>query len=186
MAKEKTKTKPIWDIFDYAELIIVFSTVCIVLLFSLFIRTTAVDGDSMNSTLIDGDYLFIRSFMYTPERGDIVVVNDISKGTYGSIYASPLVKRVIAVGGDKIRIEKGVVIVNDEALQEDYLNETMYPTDMQEITVGEHQIFIMGDNRNHSGDSRIFGPVDERCVVGKVFMRVYPFNSFKLIANPNK
>ena len=184
MEKKEKNSKFAWDVFDVVEVFIICTAV-IVLIFSLFVRMTVVDGNSMNDTLQNGEYLLIRDFIYTPERGDIVVVNDVSKKSYGEIYSAPLVKRVIAVGGDTVEIKSGVVYVNGIAQKEDYIKELMRPDNMSEITVGENQIFVMGDNRNNSGDSRTFGPVDARCVIGKAFLRVFPFNTFSYLHGAN-
>ena len=181
--KKKDKpTRPSWEIFDIAE-IFILCTAFIVLFFSVFIRMTVVEGDSMLETLHDGEYLLIQDFFYTPERGDIVVVNDLTKETVGKMYTKPLVKRVIAVGGDEIEIKDGVVKVNGEALVEPYIREAMKPTDNISLTLGEHEVFVMGDNRNHSGDSRLIGPVDVRCVVGKAIIRVFPFDKISVLTH---
>ncbi|MBR6917678.1 MAG: signal peptidase I [Clostridia bacterium] len=181
--KKKEKTNPICDLFDIIE-IFVICTACIVVIFSLIVRMTIVDGESMENTLLDGQYLLVRDFLYTPERGDIVVVNDPSNQ---GIYSEPLVKRVIAVAGDTVEISGGALYLNGELITEDYIKEPMRDsTNLVPTTVGEHQVFVMGDNRNASGDSRVFGAVDERCIIGKAFLRVLPFDTFTYLENPVK
>ena len=180
--KKDKPTKPSWEIFDIAE-IFILCTAFIVLFFSVFIRMTVVEGDSMNDTLHDGEYLLIRDFFYTPQRGDIVVVNDLTKENIGKMYTKPLVKRVIGVGGDEIEIKDGVVKINGETIDEPYIKEAMKPTDNISVKLGENEVFVMGDNRNHSGDSRLIGPVDVRCIVGKAIIRVYPFNKITVLSH---
>ncbi|MBQ7714575.1 MAG: signal peptidase I [Clostridia bacterium] len=188
MAKNKTekeKTKRSWDVFDFAELFFICAAF-VILVFSLCVRVTTVDGSSMENTLQDKDYLLVQVAFYEPERGDIVVINDFSKDDISTVYAKPLVKRIIAVEGDTVEIRGGVLYLNGSVSSEDYIKETMWPSDMPLTKIDEGNIFVMGDNRNHSGDSRIFGQVDERCIVGKAFARVFPFDSISFLSNPNK
>ena len=181
--KEKEKSKTSWDIFDIVEIFII-CTALIVTVFSLFIRMTVVDGTSMESTLLDGQYLLVDDIMYTPKHGDIVVVNDYSNT---GIYSKPLVKRVVALAGDTIEIKNGVLYLNGEEKTEEYIKEPMnVSTNLALTQIAEHEVFVMGDNRNASGDSRIFGTVDERCIVGKAFLRVFPFNTISFLKNPEK
>ncbi len=180
--KPAKESKPSWDVFDIAE-IFVLCTAFIVLFFSVFIRMTVVEGDSMTNTLQDGEYLLIQDFFYTPSRGDIVVVNDVTKESIGKMYSKPLVKRVIGIGGDTVEIKDGVVSINGKAIDEPYIKEEMRPTDSLTVTLEENEVFVMGDNRNHSGDSRLIGPVDVRCIVGKAIVRIYPFDKFTILSH---
>ena len=149
----------------------------ILLIFLLFFRINIVSGDSMYSTLYDGDYLLLLSnlFYQEPKHGDIVV---ISKKTFGN--GKPIVKRVIATEGQVVDFdfENGVVYVDDVALAEDYTNA---PTTNQEgmafpLTVEEGCIFVLGDNRGVSKDSRSLeiGLIDRREVLGKVIYLFLP------------
>ena len=152
-------------------------TLCVVLFLSAFVmRHTVVDGSSMQNTLQDGQHLLISDLFYEAKRGDIVVLqsSDISIKT-------PIVKRIIALGGDKIRMENGVVYVNGEPLREDYVLEGCHissvPSDFPEMTVGEGHVFVLGDHRDRSSDSRVFGEIDERCLLGKAYLCIYPLNA---------
>ena len=153
---------------------LISALVLMVALFSFFFRIIQVDGASMNPTLWDGDKLIVWGAGYTPQRGDVVIVDDYT--TYGR----PLVKRIIAKGGDTISIDytSGTVSVNGEVLQEYYIAEpTFLGYDVQfPYTVPEGQLFLMGDNRNASLDSRSssIGCIAEEDILGKVLFCFLP------------
>lgn len=182
-------------LFDYVETFCVALSVMIVL-FLFFFRYVSVDGDSMLPTLHGGDSsdhadkLIISDFMYEPEVGDVVVVNTEASD-------QPLIKRVIAVGGQKVRIDflNWIVEVDGVRLDETYINKIegtfmhfadmgrMYGMDEKgicEFTVAEGKVFVMGDNRNNSKDSRYasVGEQDVEHILGKVILRLFPFSEF--------
>lgn len=164
------------DILDWYDAL-VFALALLVLVFVFVARIVVVRGHSMESTLQDNDRLLVQSTFYTPERGDVVVVDSYIN------YGKPLVKRVIAKGGDVVDVdtEKGLVYVNGEALQEPYASAegTLVAGNMPfPLTVPEGSLFLMGDNRQHSTDSRFasVGFVDERDILGKVLLRIFPLN----------
>ena len=152
-----------------------------VLLFTFVARIIVVSGPSMENTLLGGDLILVWSLGYTPEQGDVVVL------TQESYQEDSIVKRVIAVGGQRVDIDygAGVVYVDDVPLKEDYTKEQMflpsYGEGINHVTVPEGCIFVMGDNRNQSADSRYpdIGIVDARCVIGRGLMVVFPFNHWK-------
>ena len=144
--------------------------VTIILVFTFVGRITPVVGESMLPTLHEGDVMLIRDIGYTdPQPGDIVVLTKEFDAARG-----PIVKRIIAVEGQTVDIDyqTGTVYVDGEALDEPYLNEPMeepWYEDLTSVTVPEGSVFVMGDNRNHSNDSRdvTLGTVDERYVLGR-------------------
>lgn len=147
----------------------VTALVAVALIFALLFRVVSVDGASMTNTLQHGDRLLLSSLPYSPEHGDVVVITRSN--------ASPLIKRVIGVAGDTIRIdEEGAVYRNGEQLSEPYIRGTNTPQNGMdaEITVPEGYIFAMGDNRGDSLDSRILGCFSLRDVVGETFFRLSP------------
>lgn len=160
---------------------LISAALVLVLVFSFFFRIIQVDGRSMVPTLNNGDKLIVWGAGYTPQRGDVVIVDGYT--TYGR----PLVKRVIAKGGDTIKIdyENGIVEVNGEVLQEDYIAEPTYLGFDVEFpyTVPDGTLFVMGDNRNESLDSRSssIGCIDERDILGKVLLCFMPFQDFGVI-----
>ena len=148
----------------------------VVLVFTFVIRLIGVDGHSMVPTLQDGDRLLVmNSMLYDDYKyGDIVVLR---KETF---MQEPIVKRVIATAGQTVDIDfdEGVVYVDGRALEEDYINERTYLEEGTEfpLTVPEGSIFVMGDNRNRSSDSRDsrLGTVDTRYVIGKAVFLAFP------------
>ena len=164
------------NLFDMIE-IFVFTVAAVLFVSAFFFRHSMVDGGSMNDTLHDGEHLIITNLFYTPERGDIVVFEDYT------VDKKPIVKRVIGIEGDTVRVEKheGVAIVylNGERLEESYALTDGYdshPTGTW--TVGEGELFVMGDHRNDSWDGRSFGLINADSVLGKAIFRFYPFDRF--------
>lgn len=169
------------ELFDWGEALLI-SLAAVILLFVFGVRIIGVQGSSMVPTLQQSNQLLVSNLFYTPEKGDIVIL------TKDSFMDSPIVKRVIATEGDTVDIdfETGEVTVNGEVLQEDYIAEptTTYYDMTFPQTVPDGCIFVMGDNRNHSTDSRDsqLGMVDTRYIIGKVLMRIYPFNEIGTVA----
>ena len=163
-------------IFEFVELF-VFTLVAVMVLTTFFFRYSQVEGGSMDMTLADGDRLIISDFLYTPERGDIIVFED-----YGTELRDPLVKRIIGVAGDVVEVKiDGSVYVNGELLDEPYVYVTpeKAPTRIHgKWTVEDGELFVMGDHRDVSKDSREFGPIKVDSVLGEVKLRFYPFDSF--------
>jgi len=152
----------------------------LVLIFTFVGRLISVDGASMVPTLLDGELMAVRSIGYTPRQGDIVVL------TQASFRDEAIVKRVIAKGGQTVEIDydAGTVRVDGVALDEPYINEPMLPRgDVTSVTVPEGFLFVMGDNRNVSADSRYndVGLIDERRVLGHAVAVVLPFQNFALL-----
>lgn len=166
---------------------LVFALVFLICCFTFLGRIISVDGESMLPTLHDKDLLLLQSIGYTPRQGDIVVVNK----PFRSVN-EPIIKRVIATEGQTVKInyEEGLVYVDGVPLEEPYINGPMQlpssPTlTIQDITVPDNQIFVMGDNRNHSSDSRdeSLGTVDERYVLGQAFVVLLPFPHFGTVSS---
>ncbi len=177
------------DMFDW--MCSIFSAIlCFIIIFALFARVITVDGESMVPTLQDQQRLIVSDMFYTPQYDDIVIlyadklVNESSGG-----YGKPIVKRVIGLPGDKIRIDfvKGVVYRNGEQLPDDYTNTpTNLPENFpnnQDVTVEDGKIFVLGDNRNGSKDSRSsdVGQVDMRYIMGKAYLRIWPLNALGML-----
>ena len=152
-----------------------------VMMFTFVARIIVVSGPSMENTLWGGDLILVWGLGYTPKQGDVVVL------TQESYQEDSIVKRVIATGGQRVDIDYGAnaVRVDGELLEEDYIKEQMfvpgYGEGINHVTVPEGCLFVMGDNRNESADSRYpdIGIVDTRCVIGRGVAVMFPFEHWK-------
>ena len=169
-AKEAQNSGDDFGAFDVIRMI-VCATCFIVVLLSFIFRTSIVDGDSMYPTLSNRDMLITSDLFYSPKQGDIVIFEHSS-------YSSSLVKRVIATEGQTVEIDAGGrVYVDSEMLPEAYANISgvydPYHTAVHfPYTVPKDHVFVMGDNRNKSEDSRWFGAINEQQILGKVYLRL--------------
>lgn len=165
------------NVFEVFQAII-SALVVITILFTFAFRVVNVDGSSMKPTLQNNDKVIVSTVGYEAQRGDVVVISS----TDG--LKKPIVKRIVAVGGDTVDINftTGVVTVN--GTEEEYTDElTLQQFDIAfPITVPEGTVFVLGDNRGNSLDSRstIIGCVDERLIVGKVLFRFFPLGDWKV------
>ena len=128
-----------------------------------------VNGPSMENTLHDHDFVIVWQLGYSPKVGDVVVTDQEND------FDVNLVKRVIATEGQTVEIEQGVLKIDGVVQQENYLKEDNWYGDMPPIVVPEDSVFLMGDNRNHSSDSREIGCFSNDDLLGKVVFRVFPF-----------
>ena len=169
------------ETYDWIQSLMAALIVC-VCIFIFFVRVIDVSGSSMNPTLYNGDKMIVSDVFYKPKAGDVVV---FKSDTYDPNKA--LVKRIIATGGQEINIDfgTGTVYIDGEPIEEDYIAElTRNKLDfIGPKTVPEGCVFVMGDNRNKSTDSRKseIGMVDERTIIGRVYCVIFPLEELGLV-----
>ena len=182
------KTSKKQEFFEWLD-VIVTALIAVVVIFSVFFRVATISGDSMLDTLHSGERVIISNLAYTPKQGDIVVVSRNINNTIGgdSIDEGPIIKRVIATENQTVDIdfETGQVFVDGIVLKEEYISSPT--TDKRDIDfpviVPKGCIFVLGDNRSVSLDSRSTligeeGMIDARYVLGRAVFRVFPFDKF--------
>ncbi|MDR1464381.1 MAG: signal peptidase I [Oscillospiraceae bacterium] len=171
------------SLYDLAD-ILVSAVLVITVLFLFLFRFAGVVGPSMQPTLHDKDWLAVSAFDFQPRPGEIVIITQPNR------WHEPLVKRVVAVAGQTVDIRDGQVFVNDELLEETYLPadvSTYYPSDTfctgpLPLKVPDGYVFVMGDNRTNSTDSRYREIGFIRCdyILGKVRFRLWPLGNFQI------
>ncbi len=185
--KKNKKLSFVLSCYEWVETFVV-ALVCVIILFTFFVKFVTVSGSSMYSTLHDGDRLLITDAFYEPKQGDIVVV-DVSKNLelhteLGIPQGAPYIKRVIATEGQTVDIdpESWTVFVDGVALDEPYVyhlnSDDMYIDRSGRVsypyTVSKDCVFVMGDNRNGSTDSRFIHEIHEDYILGRAFFRLAP------------
>lgn len=158
---------------------IVFLALVLYVVIQYAVQTVHVLGSSMFPTLHDNDLLVASKISYKlhqPQRGDIIVFKPPDEAS------RDFIKRIIALPGERIRIVSGVVYINDQVLREPYLPEKWtynnnWPASGQDQILPPNMYFVMGDNRNHSSDSRTFGPITLDSILGKAEVRIWPLSA---------
>lgn len=167
------------NVFDFVELF-VFTLAAVLIITTFFFKHTIVDGPSMMNTLQHQEHLIISDTFYKPERGDIIVFQDVD-----TTRGEPWVKRIIGLPGETVEVKVNnigeyMVYINGEYLEEDYAYNSLDKANVfgGPWVVGEDEVFVMGDNRHNSTDSRVIGPIKIDSILGKVLLRIYPFDKF--------
>ncbi len=165
--------------------VVVLAAITIIAVRTFLFKPFVVEGQSMQPNYFESEYLLIDELSYhlrAPERGEVVVLRaPVIKQEY-------YLKRVIGLPGEKIKIENNkVIIFNDEfpqgkVVEENYLNQTT--SGSTTVQLGPDEYFVMGDNRGESYDSRKFGPIPKSSIVGRTWIRGYPFNRITLFHSP--
>ncbi len=173
---ETNKSNITNNLYEWIHSIIV-AIVIVVLLLTFVFRLINIKGPSMENTLQNSDKVIITNFMYEPEVGDIVVI------PAGKYYDEPIIKRIIALEGQEVYINYTTheVYVDGILLEEDYISsDTISFKGDKELSlkVGEGEVFILGDNRGVSYDSRSFGCVKKDDIIGKAQFVIFPFSNF--------
>lgn len=163
--KVSNSTKWSSGLYDWMYCLLI-AFIAVVMLLTFAFRMVNVDGDSMMNTLMNTDKVIVTDLFYTPKDGDVVVIS------HGAEYSQPIIKRVIATEGQTLDInfETGEVVVDGVVLQEDYINgETIKGNTEIPSVIPEGKVFVMGDNRVVSLDSRYeqIGLIDENDIIGK-------------------
>lgn len=185
--KKMVEKKMVGEVIEWIESIVI-SVFVIVLIFTFAIRLVGVSGTSMLNTFENGDRLIIQKIGYTPKAGDVVVLSRSYLPLENPESTEPIIKRIIAVGGQRVEIRSstGEVFVDGKLLNEDYIigkttaSSNGIQADSYVVDVPIGHLFVMGDNRDVSKDSRnpSVGTIDEHYVLGKAILRLFPFESF--------
>lgn len=168
-----------YSVYDLAS-VVGTAVIAIMVVFTFFFRFVGVVGPSMLPTLTEGDWLAVSAVPKNPKAGDIVII------TQPNAFNEPIVKRVIATEGQTVDIRDGHVFIDGERLVETYIAPDVFTEredlDNYPLTVKEGEVFVLGDNRPHSSDSRssMIGTIDVNYILGTVSFRLMPLGNWKV------
>ena len=170
------------QIREFVESIVIAGVLAFFII-TFVIQSFVVEGHSMDPTLADGERLFVNKFVYRfqePKRGDVIVFTP--QGEPRKKY----IKRVIGLPGDLVDVAIDGVYVNKQLIKEDYVQEIAKKY-LGSFEVPEEHVFVLGDNRNHSSDSRMqkVGYVSYKSISGKAFWVYWPLNKIRILKNPS-
>jgi len=176
------KLTDFWEIF---KIIIVAAIIVVPIRFFLF-QPFLVRGASMEPSFQNNDYLFADELSYRflePKRGETIIFKPLAE------FSPPFIKRIIGLPGEEIEIKDGQIIITkngkEQILDESsYLSQNTYTLGNFKISLKENEYFVLGDNRLNSADSRVFGPLPRENIIGRVFLRVFPFANLTKIEAP--
>jgi len=177
------RSSTFWEIFKVVAIVFVSAVIIRSFLFQPFI----VEGSSMEPDFHNGEYLLVEKIGYhlsAPARGDVIVFQ------FPNNPSVDYIKRIIGLPGETVRIVSNQVYINNKLLPENYLTPgeitdvNSQPDQPYEITLASNQYFMMGDNRQHSSDSREWGPLDQKFIIGKTTLVLYPHSNFEAVASP--
>ena len=198
LTKRRDHKKKVWRDFISTLLILGAALVIAILMITFVFRSYQVDGPSMEPTLSNNDKLIIwkvprtwadiTGHPYIPKRGDIVVFKESGLSRFGQQNTKQLIKRVIGLPGDTVVVKNGVYTIYnkkhpkgfdpDKTLP--YGNVIPYTSGNEKIKLGPNQLFVSGDNRSDSLDSRDFGPINANQIVGQLVLKIYPLSKMKI------
>lgn len=174
---------------DIVEIVVVALSIFLVV-YLFFMQPHQVNGQSMESTLISGEYVLTDKVSYQigePRRGDVVVFHAPEAAGCAAGTGCDFIKRVIGIPGDTLVVQDGYFVLNGQRLQEPYLPAGLetpagaFTRGEREVTLGDSEYFVVGDNRQFSSDSRAWGPIDRSAIVGRAFMRYWPVSKAGII-----
>jgi len=175
---------PFWEILKVVAIVFVSA----IIIRGFVAQPFIVEGSSMEPDFHNGEYLLIEKLGYhlhKPVRGDVIVFK------YPNNVAVNYIKRIVGLPGETVRIFENQVFVNGKKLNESYLSPdektivSQSPETPYEVALSSEQYFVMGDNRQHSSDSREWGPLGKEFIIGKSALVLYPRQNFSAVASPN-
>lgn len=197
------------DFLKELPVLIVVAFGIALLIKTFLLQAFFIPSGSMENTLLIGDRVLVSKFLYKfsdPDPGDVVVfisplggvtpkqdrgpignfVNGISEGLGLKSSERDFIKRVVAVEGQTIQIKEGTIFVDNKKLNEPYRHDQLPMPDYGPTKVGKDKVFVMGDNRSNSQDSRVFGPIPKSSIIGRAFVLIWPPGRFEILSNPFK
>jgi len=173
-------------VFDFFKVFVIAVAIIIPIRWFLF-QPFVVTGDSMRPNFHDGNYLIIDELTYrfrVPARGEVIVMR--APNTPSEFF----IKRIVGLPGERVVVENGHVTVYEDdspqgkILKEEYLPQENLTYGSADRRLGEHEYFVLGDNRLSSSDSRVWGPLQRDAIVGRAYIRVFPIADFQLFSTP--